>query len=227
MDDDAITLDPPGTIAVVGAGALGIEAALYGRYLGYNVTLIEAATIGHSIMDQRELPLPMLPGRCLSPLALAALKAQQHDRGDQDDLTDPLLPMTYGQWIEDVLVPLTETDLLNGRLRLHRRVTRIVTIPVQPSEEETDQIPPDFQLSLLDQQGQTETLEAEAVILAIGSSCDIPLGFDPPVPFFHRIAATSTGRAEEDFLRGLREIVAIFALLAGRSGLDLYRPRRV
>ena len=41
-DANDMTLDPPGTIVVVGAGALGIEAALYGRYLGYNVTLIEA-----------------------------------------------------------------------------------------------------------------------------------------------------------------------------------------
>ena len=50
--NDATTLDPPGSIAVVGAGALGIEAALYGRFLGYDVTLIEAAAVGHSMTDQ-------------------------------------------------------------------------------------------------------------------------------------------------------------------------------
>jgi hypothetical protein len=230
MDDDAITLDPPGSIAVVGAGALGIEAALYGRFLGYDVLLIEAVAIGHSMRDQQELPLPMLPDRCSSPLALAALKAQQHGRGDGDDTPDQLPPMTYRQWIDNVLVPLTETDLLHARLRIPRRVTNIVTIPVELQEEDgedSDEIPPDFHLTLLDEEGHTETLDAEAVILAIGSSCDIQLGFDPPVPFFDRIAATSTGEAEQDFLQGLREIVAIFACLAGRSSLDLYRPRRV
>jgi hypothetical protein len=137
--------------------------------------------------------------------------------------------MTYRQWIEDALVPLTETDLLHARLRIPRRVTTIVTIPVEPDEEgeDTDEIPPDFRLTLLDEEGQGDTLDAEAVILAIGSCCDIQLGFEPPVPFFYQIAATSTGQAEKDFLHGLREIVAVFACLAGRSGLDLYRPRRV
>ena len=39
---ESMTLEPPGRLAVVGAGALGVEAALYGRFLGYDVTLIAA-----------------------------------------------------------------------------------------------------------------------------------------------------------------------------------------
>ncbi|EMI22110.1 Pyridine nucleotide-disulfide oxidoreductase, NAD-binding region domain protein [Rhodopirellula maiorica SM1] len=42
MNSEIATLDPPGSIAIVGAGPLGVEAALYGRFLGYNVSLIEA-----------------------------------------------------------------------------------------------------------------------------------------------------------------------------------------
>jgi len=49
--DDSLTLDPPGAIAVVGAGPLGIEAALYGRYLGYDVKLYEAKSVGSSMRD--------------------------------------------------------------------------------------------------------------------------------------------------------------------------------
>ena len=75
--DAAMTLDPPGRIVVVGAGPLGIEAALYGRYLGYEVDVYEAGDIGQSWLADQEAALPMLPARCLSPLAIAALGAHE------------------------------------------------------------------------------------------------------------------------------------------------------
>ena len=102
--DDPATLDPPGKIAVVGAGPLGIEAALYGRFLGYDVTLIESETVGHSLTPQRDQPLPMLPNRCVSSLAISALQAQSPD-------APPItLPTTVAQWIDELLVPLTTID---------------------------------------------------------------------------------------------------------------------
>ena len=136
-----MTLDPPGSIAVVGAGPLGIEAALYGRYLGYNVTLVEAVAIGQSMTDQLEAPLPMLPDRCLSPLAIAALRTQSGAQGYGDptlgDQSDGrALPTTCGQWIRQALVPLVESDLLRGRLRMPMRVTEITEIAIDVDEEE-------------------------------------------------------------------------------------------
>jgi len=223
MDDVETTLDPPGSIAVVGAGAIGIEAALYGRFLGYDVTLIEAVEIGHSMVDQPQKPLPMLPGRCLSPLAISALRAQKRD------MTHSVLPTTCGQWIHDALVPLTQTDLLRGRLRIPMRVTEIRQIEVQADQEgeDTSDIPSDFRLTLVGDDQEPDVIDVEAVILAVGVSCDIQLGFDLGAPYFFRVAATSTGDLEQDLLHGLREIVAIFAALSGRADLDLYRPRRV
>lgn len=222
---DAMTLDPPGSIAVVGAGPLGIEAALYGRYLGYNVTLVEAVAIGQSMADQQEAPLPMLPDRCLSPLAISALRAQTY--GAQGD--DRVLPTTCGQWISEALVPLAESDLLRGRLRMPMRVTEITQIAIESDEqgEDPSDLPPDFRLTLGARDGQTDCIETEAVILAVGSSCNIQIPFEIPAPYFWRIGATSAGDAEHDLVNGLREIVVLFAELAGRTDLDLYRPRRV
>ncbi len=227
--DDALTLDPPGSIAVVGAGPLGIEAALYGRFLGYDVTLIEAEAVGQSMRHEQESPLPMLPDRCLSTLAVSALKAQQRDWARQSDDRPQGLPTTCGQWIEDALIPLTESDLLKGRLRNPVRVTDIVQLPIEPDEpgEDTSEIPPDFRLTLVEKDGPTVFLDVEAVILSVGSTCEIQLGFEPPVPYFYRIAAMPTGDAERDLANGRREIVAIFAELAGRADLDLYRPTRM
>ena len=94
MDDhDPITLDPPGSIAVVGAGVLGIEAALYGRFLGYDVTIIEAVAVAHAMRDLQSLPLPMLPDRCLSPLAVAALQAQRSHPSEGDNRAQTVLPL--------------------------------------------------------------------------------------------------------------------------------------
>ena len=223
LDDDAMTLDPPGSIAVVGAGPLGIEAALYGRFLGYEVTLFEAEAIANSIRDQADSPLPMLPGRCLSPLALSAIQAQQGETDQQ------ILPLTCGQWITQGLEKLTETDLLRGRVRLSTRVSRIDNIPIEGDSlgEDTSEIPPDFRLTLVGMGAdETESFDVESVILAIGCSPEIPLGFELPAPYFFRIGAASSGNHEQDLLSGLHEIVAIFAELAGRADLDLYRPRR-
>ena len=59
--------------------------------------------------------------------------------------------MTYRQWIDDALVPLTETDLLRGRIRVPVRVTEIIRIPVESDEpeEDTSEIPPDFRLTIV------------------------------------------------------------------------------
>ncbi len=216
-----MTLDPPGTIAVIGAGALGIEAAMYGRFLGYDVTLLEAESVGSSMRDRLEAPLPMLPDRCLSPLAMSALQSQSEGR------QPTVLPLSCGQWIGDALVPLTQTDLLAGRLRMPARVTEIIAVAVEPEEDETDEdvsdIPADFRLTLADNLG---VVDAEAVVLSIGTSPPIPLGFELPIPYFFQIGQNRSDDAERDLHDGLRQIVQAFAQLAGRADLDLYRPLR-
>ncbi len=236
--DDPTTLDPPGSIAVIGAGPIGIEAALYGRYLGYDVTLLEAVSVGSSMANQRASPLPMLPDRCLTTLALSALRAQSQAAGTV--ATEPQhssLPITVGQWIDDALLPLTQTDLLRNRLRVPARVTRIEMVPVEPDhvEEDTSDIPADFQITYLAGQAGQQTLQCEAVILAVGaatvlptvvSESEIELGFPIPAPYFFRAGGDRSGDPERDLRNGWREIVSIYAGLAGRGDLDLYRPKR-
>ena len=221
IEHDEMTLDPPGSIAVVGAGPLGLESALYGRFLGYDVTLFEAIAIGHSMESVRDLPLPMLPGRCLSPLAMSALRAQQGDGFEE------VLPLTFGQWIQRGLEALATTDLLKGRLMMPARVAQIDTVPTESESEDEDasEIPPDFRLTFEADEG-TSTIVVESVIVAIGASSEISLGFEPPTPYFFNIGSTATTDPEQDLLRGLHEIVAVYAGLVGRADLDLYRPRR-
>lgn len=235
--DHSLTLDPPGSIAVIGGGPLGIEAALYGRYLGYDVTVYEAIAIGASMLDQMDSPLPMLPDRCLSSLAISALDAQRAAAADTTGSTvreiPTSLPMTYDQWIKNALIPLTETDLLRRRVLVPARVTRIVTVPIEAdtADEDTSDIPPDFRLTYLDSQQKSQTVDFEAIILATGSNADataanIELEFTLPADYFFRISCGRTGDPEQDLRSGRQQIVTIYAGLAGRSELDLHRPRR-
>jgi hypothetical protein len=233
-DEDSFTLDPPGTIAVVGAGVLGLEAALYGRFLGYEVQVLEATRVGSTLIQYASTDLPMMPNRMLSTLALSALQAQ---RGD--DLNPPTAS-DLGQWVEQVLVPLSETDLLQGRILTGMRVTEICQVPVEAQEalaagdEEVDEndgdddVPPDFLLHCQTLDGASRKIDIECVILAVGGAAgEIQLGFPLPAPYFFSIGGDFSGDWEQDLRTGCRQITEIFAQLAGRPDLDLYRPRRL
>ncbi|KAA5544366.1 hypothetical protein FYK55_08440 [Roseiconus nitratireducens] len=234
MIDDTATLDPPGSIAVVGAGPLGIEAALYGRYLGYDVTLLEAVGVASSLAGadssdgSGDAPIPMMPDRAVSPLARSALMAQS---GTGEPWTSPT---TIGQWIDQVWMPLTQTDLLRGRLKCPAEVTSIELVDVQPDPDDNDDpdvesesgrdvvIEPDFRLIL--QTG--DPVDAEAVILATGGDDHIRKSFEIPRDYFFQVGGHASDDAEAAFWTGLKEIVAIYASLGGRADLDLYRPLR-
>lgn len=212
--NDALTLDPPGTIAVVGAGPIGLEAALYGRYLGYNVRLIEKERVAASWQDDRDETLSINPSDCLSNLAKDAVIAQ---RG----LTDPMvMPMTVGNWIDDFLIPLSRSDLLIDRI-IEGEITHVDAVDVEPSEEEddpADDVPPDFRLTI---EGPEEsTLLVEAMILTPADVSRIQMGVPEDASYLFRVVA------DAELVGARRQIVDLFAGLGGRPGLDLYRPRR-
>ena len=222
---DRATLDPPGVIAVVGAGPLGIEAALYGRYLGYDVTIFEAERVAAAWEPLRDDPIPMMPTTSVSPLARSALQAQV------GEATLKAAATQVGEWIDQVWQPLVQTDLLTGRLRCPAKVVEIDLVAVdgddsdeaEASERAEDALPPDFLLCLSG--GERE--QFEAVILATGSRpAGIRYSFDAAIDYFFQLGDHGTGNDEVDFSAGLKAIVAIYASLAGRADLDLYRPLR-
>lgn len=232
-----MTLDPPGSIAVIGAGPMGIEAALYGRFLGYNIAIYEAAEeIAASLQDKRDQRLPQMPSHCMSPLALNALEAQSGDDQPSE------LPTTIDQWIERVWEPLAASDLLRGRLHTGKPVTALSFAvqdePQVPDEPEADtdsdndeEVPPDFQLTFSDQSSTV----AEAVIIATGTqdwtatasdAMGIDVRFDLPAEYLFQIYCPCSDQPDTDYLSGLKQIVKIYAQLAGREDLDLYKPLR-
>lgn len=250
-----MTLDPPGSIAVLGTTPIGIEAALYGRSLGYDVRLFagldrwltpecareDCRRIGPtfhsdwfanewlretSISDKYDEPLPMMPDRCLSSLARSAIISQCED-------ALRVLPNTMRQWIEDGLWQLTQTDLLRKRTFAETFIDSIELMPVDVDDNPDDEeLPPDFRLHLSGKPISEEYeshLDCECVIVAGLPVDEFQLSFELPCDYLFVIGQKTEPtitEAAEHLREGYRQIASVFAQLAGRAELDLYRPMR-
>lgn len=108
------------------------------------------------------------------------------------------------------------------------KVTKVELQGIEPDEqgEDTSEIPEDFRLTWIGDNGEAESLDVEAVLLATGDECDIEFGFQTPAPYLFRVGKHADATPEESLVAGLHQIVAIYAEMAGRADLDLYRPRR-
>ena len=117
-------IDTPATIAVIGGGAVGIEAALYARFLGYYVLLIEAAKMAKSWRRGGHAPMLCCFSEAASRLGQAALEAHRPDSPlpKQSEL------MTGLGFAERYLVPLARTDLLRECVHVHSRVFSVSRI---------------------------------------------------------------------------------------------------
>lgn len=109
-----MAIDTPARIAVLGAGPVGLEAALYARYLGYEVAVYERGRVAEHLLRFAHVRL-FTPWRMnVSPLGLAALAAQE--AGWQAPPDDQLL--TARELAEAYFIPLANSDLLCDSLRL-------------------------------------------------------------------------------------------------------------
>jgi len=159
--------EPLPEIAVVGAGPIGLEAALYARFLGYPTTVFERGRVGERLRDV------CLAGEFLfeasrTTLGVAAIKAQDPDF---------LLPaghetLTSGQYLARYLVPLADSDLLSDSIRSHTTVVAIRRTAESAAAQGSPEMPPDsdanaaaqFLVDTVSQDGTTETFRAEIVI---------------------------------------------------------------
>lgn len=114
-------IDTPATVAVIGGGAIGVEAALYARFLGYYVVLIEAAKLAQSWRTGAHLPMHTPFGKAASPLGLGALAAHYPDT----PRPDPDAILTGLEFAEKYLVPLARTDLVYDSVQVHSRVMSV------------------------------------------------------------------------------------------------------
>ncbi len=146
-------VETPAEIAVLGAGPIGLEAALYARFLGYQVRIFERGVVADNVLRWGHLRMISPFGLNCSRLGLAALIAQNPGFHTQPDAES----MTAERWVKHYLQPLATTDLLADSLITGATVTHV-------TREVDNDSPPDddsegtsrLTVGLQDQSGSSE-----------------------------------------------------------------------
>ena len=190
-----MSIDTPAIIAIIGAGPVGLEAALYARFLGYDVQVFERGAVAQNLrkLAAEETRLPA--GRCCSPLGLRALCAQNPTW--EPPALDSL--WTPRELVENYLAPLAKSDLLSGHVAEQTRVLDIRRMEPEAVEEsdepdesmsdddafddnayddevaeyedEPPRLPP-LRVTVQGSDGAPSTFDADIVIDTSGSSAD-------------------------------------------------------
>lgn len=116
-----MAIDTPARIVIMGAGPIGVEAALYGRFLGYDVEVHEQLEPFSNVRIWGDLPLAQTFEQLSSPLGRAAIQTQMPEHrlpGLQELLTAP-------QWLESYLTPLSQVDLIADSIYPQSRIAQI------------------------------------------------------------------------------------------------------
>lgn len=116
-----MAVDTPARIAILGGGPIGIEAALYARYLGYDVDLYERGPIAASVLKWGHVRMFSPWKWNVSTLGLAALAAQDPAWRPPEAESLP----TGRELVERYLLPLARSDLLIDSLRLETEVLAV------------------------------------------------------------------------------------------------------
>lgn len=216
MDDDS-----PPRIAILGAGPIGLEAALYARYLGYPVEQFERNKLpAEHILDAGDLVLRRF-GDHASPLGMAALAAQDSAWQPPEGSAE----ISAAEHHRRYLVPLAESDLLSDSLRLetevqsiHRGKDDVWRINCKIPPEVQVQIDADIVLDVTGIAGATfvrnESVEEDP---------QDEMSFKNPTADFYVLGSKSSpGNQSFSFAEGLAQIRELFAILGERDDLDIY-----
>jgi hypothetical protein len=177
-----MAIDTPATIAVLGAGPIGLEAALYARYLGYNVNIYERGSAGENVRRWGHVRMYTRFGENRSPLALAALHTQDPHwtRPHDNEL------LIGAEYVDRFLVPLSQSDLLVDGLHEQTEVMAVGRDGLRKDDLAEDESRGDwmFRLLLRNANGQ-ESIELADIVIDTtgmgGNSCWIGQGAIPAI----------------------------------------------
>ena len=161
-----MAVDTPATIAILGAGPIGLEAALYARFLGYDVKIFERGSVAENVRRWGHVRMFSPFGMNRSTLGLAALAAQDEDfqTPSEEEI------FTGQQWVDRYLLPLSQTDLLSDHLHENTEVCSVGRDGCLKGDwigdEQRGELP--FRILVRDSQGSERIETADVVIDATG-----------------------------------------------------------
>jgi hypothetical protein len=186
-----MAVDTPAKIAIVGASPIGLEAALYARYLGYEVEIFERRAALESAFWPPDLAMFEPFGACSSSLALRALTAQDSAR----QFPSPEATLTFGEWYEMYVRPLAESDLIAEFVRYESELVAIGKVEIGKADSpsgEYDRGAWDFRLLVRGSEGKERIAAADVVLDCSGRSLASPLGHGG-IPALGETAAAAQG----------------------------------
>ncbi|HUS38704.1 MAG: FAD-dependent oxidoreductase [Pirellulales bacterium] len=162
-----MSVDTPATIAIFGAGPIGLEAALYARFLGYKVELFDRGTVAQNVLDWGHVRLFSPFGMNRSTLGVAALAAQDTRWQSPDDSS----LLTGREFADRYLLPLSKTDLLAGSIHEQTEVMAVGRDGQLKNENVgiADRSLAPFRVIVRDANGQERAVLADVVIDATGT----------------------------------------------------------
>ena len=146
-------------IAVLGAGPIGLEAALTARVLGYPVAIYERGRVAEYVQRWGHVHLFSPFGQMTSPLGRGALRFDnpKHDLPKDNDI------VTGRDYVSAYLEPLAMTGPLIENLKLETQVVQIGRNGLMKTDKD-DRASHPFRLLVREQKG-TERIEEADVIL--------------------------------------------------------------
>jgi len=192
----------PPRMIVIGAGPIGIAAALESIHRGYDVTVLEAGEAGDSLLQWGST-------RFFSPFGMNVTRRMRDMLNGSNALDDALL--TGREMVESVLRPIAQQEPMKSRLRTHHRVLAIgrrgLTREEYAGHPLRDERP--FRL-LVDTPEGEQTFESEIVLDATG-------GYRLPKPFgAGGLPARGESRLSHPVLRSLGELESRAPTLRGK-----------
>lgn len=113
-------------VAVLGAGPIGLEAALYGAELGHEVLIIERGEVAAAVRSWGHVEMFSPWSMNVSPLGRARLRLAGHRLPDEVAGTaGARLTPTGAQYAAQYLLPLSQDPRLAGRIRPHTQVVAV------------------------------------------------------------------------------------------------------
>ncbi len=173
-------------IAILGAGPIGLEAALYARSLDFPVILYESGQVAEQVNRWGHVPMFTPFGQNGTTLGLETLLRENPKRefpADRDAVTGR-------EWRESYLVPLAESPRLKDHLQLQTTVLTIGRTGWRKTDATDAAKPlPPFRLLVRTAQGQERFDTADVILDCTGNYPRPNWAGDAGIPAAGEIAA--------------------------------------
>ncbi len=162
MTDDSLP-----EIMILGGGPIGIETALYARFLGFPVTVLECDDVCANVRAWGAVTLFTPFGMNHSSLGRSALLAQDPEF---EFISDGRLH-SGNEWVDRYFAPLAKTDLLRDSVKTQTRVIHVSRDRQSPTQNVGDAARQDTPLRVLfeDDSGIQHSATCDVVIDTTGT----------------------------------------------------------